>query len=465
MRSRATTLGRWSSRSSSSSKALGPRRRSSSPRRSWRVPRSRTNSPNVTRMDGPDEKPRIGRGLPDVSRRCCALARRAGSRRPGRSETWHGREGAVGAHVWGSRSSSRSWREAGSWPSRRGVASSGDDDQAIAGALAGRHVTGDGDGLCGGEPCDAVARGFVHFFDRSLEGHGRKRALVRRLPHGDGPLPALARERRAALPAPPVAAPVRSRRRRPAVPADRRRRLPDQRRETRATSATCARTASSGSSFHLPANVKLIDPATNAPVRGDVGGRVASGPDRQRREAHRVRTGRTHGRAIRTATGGYQLDARLATLQDQALGALTNHAQVQDAPSQQFLDDLHSFQRVLFTNDRVRALADAIDAGIDPLPDPDPPLNALEQQGKVVFARACAQCHGGPGQSSPPGPRRSLPRHLRLSVRVRSIPSRRRALPSSPARRASPATHGRTRSRWRTAPRSAGRAPIPVARC
>ena len=36
-----------------------------------------------------------------------------------------------------------------------------------------------------------------------------------------------------------------------------------------------------------------------------------------------------------------------------------------------------------------------------PLPDPDRPLNPLEQEGKVVFQRACGQCHGGPGQSTP----------------------------------------------------------------
>ena len=38
------------------------------------------------------------------------------------------------------------------------------------------------------------------------------------------------------------------------------------------------------------------------------------------------------------------------------------------------------------------------------LPDPDPELNELEQQGKVVFTRACAQCHGGalhPSTSTP----------------------------------------------------------------
>ena len=38
------------------------------------------------------------------------------------------------------------------------------------------------------------------------------------------------------------------------------------------------------------------------------------------------------------------------------------------------------------------------------MPDADPPLNALEQQGKAVFTRACAQCHGGPGQSTSQAP-------------------------------------------------------------
>jgi cytochrome c peroxidase len=52
----------------------------------------------------------------------------------------------------------------------------------------------------------------------------------------------------------------------------------------------------------------------------------------------------------------------------------------------------------------VRALSDAIRTGAAVLPDADPPLNALQQQGKVVFTRACAQCHGGPGQSTPQAP-------------------------------------------------------------
>ena len=149
----------------------------------------------------------------------------------------------------------------------------------------------------------------------------------------------------------------------------------------------------------LPPNIKLIDPATNLPSSetfAEVWRAVPSindvkltGPD-----------GVNPWPRGPNATGGYQLDGRKGSLQDQALGALTDHAQVQSPPSQEMLDDLASFQRVLFTNDRVRALADAVEAGTTPLPDPDPPLNNLEQQGKVVFQRACAQCHGGPGQST-----------------------------------------------------------------
>jgi cytochrome c peroxidase len=151
--------------------------------------------------------------------------------------------------------------------------------------------------------------------------------------------------------------------------------------------------------FPLPSNMRLIDPATDAPSTEtfvDVWRSVPSvndvaltGPD----DLNAWPRGPN-------ALGGYQLDARVATLEEQALGALTHHAEIQNAPSQQLLDDLASFQRVLFTNPRVRALARAVSEGTAPLPDPDPPLDALEQQGKIVFERACTQCHGGPGQSN-----------------------------------------------------------------
>jgi cytochrome c peroxidase len=100
------------------------------------------------------------------------------------------------------------------------------------------------------------------------------------------------------------------------------------------------------------------------------------------------------------AFGGYQLDGRAATLQEQALGALVNHAKIQVAPPQQMLDDLAAFERVQFTNPRVRALSDAVADGGASLPDPDLPLTELQEQGKQVFIRACAHCHGGASESN-----------------------------------------------------------------
>ena len=149
----------------------------------------------------------------------------------------------------------------------------------------------------------------------------------------------------------------------------------------------------------LPPNVKLIDPGTNQPSAEtfvDVWRAVPSvnnvaltGPDGQVFVARGPNPG-----------GGYQLDARIGTLQDQALAAFTNHAQVQRTPTQQTLDDLAAFQLTLFSSPGVAALAKAVAVGISPLPDPDPPLTPLEQQGKAVYTRACAQCHGGPGLST-----------------------------------------------------------------
>src|SRR6185295_18938213 len=129
--------------------------------------------------------------------------------------------------------------------------------------------------------------------------------------------------------------------------------------------------------FPLPPNIKLVDPATNqpstetfvdvwraVPTVNDV---ALTGPDGQNPAPRGPNN-----------TGGYQLDARLGTLQEQALGALINHAQVRQLPQTLLLDDLATFQSVLFTNSRVRALADAVRAGTFPLPDPDPSLNGLE---------------------------------------------------------------------------------------
>ncbi len=96
-------------------------------------------------------------------------------------------------------------------------------------------------------------------------------------------------------------------------------------------------------------------------------------------------------------SGGYQLDGRIDTLQNQALAALRAHASVTVDPPASFLDDLAAFQRTQFSSPSVGVLADALAAGIVPLPDPDPELDALELAGKEVFNRSCGQCHGNQG--------------------------------------------------------------------
>ena len=155
--------------------------------------------------------------------------------------------------------------------------------------------------------------------------------------------------------------------------------------------------------FPLPPNIRLIDPATNAvsdETTVDVWRAVPSvlnvkltGPD-----------GLNPWPRGPNVSGGFQLDGRIGTLQEQAAAALKNHAQIVATPSPDLLNDLSAFQNFLFSSQRVRALSDAIRTGATVLPDADPPLNALQQQGKVIFARACSQCHGGPGQSTPQAP-------------------------------------------------------------
>jgi len=251
---------------------------------------------------------------------------------------------------------------------------------------------------CAGEACDAVARGRRAFSDRQLEGldaNGRACADCH-IPTDNFQLSPASVERRYRL-------------------------LQLQRQETPGADDPLFRPIDADDfringdhasdfsnlrenalvrvTFPLPPNMRLVDPATGAPSEETfvdiwrsvptVNDVALTGPD-----------GGNPWMRDPNPFGGYQFDARFGTLQEQAHGALLSHAQARNAPSQQLLDDLAAFQRVLFTNHRVQALADAIREGTGVLPDADPRLDALEQQGKAVFERACAQCHGGPGQSS-----------------------------------------------------------------
>jgi cytochrome c peroxidase len=251
---------------------------------------------------------------------------------------------------------------------------------------------------CGGQPCDAVVRGLVAFLDRRLAGlggNGRSCADCH-MPTDQFQLSPATAEARFQL--------LQLRRtRNPHADDPLFRPVDADDFRTHGESANDYSNLRENGlvrvTFALPANVWLVDPTTNqpspepfvdvwrmVPTINDVKLTGSDGKNPWSREPN--------------VTGGYQLDARFATLQEQANGALLNHAQISGTPPQRLLDDLAAFQLTRFTNARVRALSEAVDAGTFPLPDPDPSLTALEQQGKEVFVRACAHCHGGAGQST-----------------------------------------------------------------
>jgi cytochrome c peroxidase len=260
---------------------------------------------------------------------------------------------------------------------------------------------------CDDKPCDAVARGRAAFNDRNLNqlnGNGRSCADCH-MPIDNFQLsPASARARFEALQAKrqtdknaddPLFRPIDA----------------DDFRINGDNAVDYSNLVENGLvrvTLPLPANVKLIDPQTGQPsdetsvdlwravmpvlntaitgpdgtlpiwppppVRVPIMGQDPIGPNLQ---------------------GGYQHDGRFGTLQEQARGALFAHAGVSIEPPQRMLDDLAAFQQTLFSSPGVELLANAILSGSSSLPDPDPELSELEQHGKVVFNRTCAQCHGG----------------------------------------------------------------------
>jgi cytochrome c peroxidase len=96
-------------------------------------------------------------------------------------------------------------------------------------------------------------------------------------------------------------------------------------------------------------------------------------------------------------TAPYQWDRTARTLEEQALKAVNAHMGPTVQPTQEFLETVAEFERRIFSSAKIKKLSEAIDAG-KPIPDIDPPLNALERRGKERFDFFCAKCHGGPAQ-------------------------------------------------------------------
>jgi cytochrome c peroxidase len=147
-------------------------------------------------------------------------------------------------------------------------------------------------------------------------------------------------------------------------------------------------------SIPLPATLRLIDPRTDLPSTetvADVWRAVPSIFNVAISGADGVEPTWQLGP---NPNGGYLLDARIDSLQNQAIAALRSHAGAQHLPSAKWLDEIAAFESVQFSSTGVQRLALALREGRKPFPDPDPPLNALEQRGKEIFKRACSACHG-----------------------------------------------------------------------
>ena len=283
---------------------------------------------------------------------------------------------------------------------------------------------------CDSQPCDAVARGRAAFNDRNLRelgGNGRACADCHMPSEAFQLSPAIARARFEALRSKlsdnknaddPLFRPVDA----------------DDFRVNGDNASDFSNLVENGLvrvTMPLPVNVRLVDPATGLPSNDTsvdlwravmpVLNVAISGPDGVLPiwpPAPRVPIMDQDPNGP-NRQGGYQHDARFATLQEQARGALFAHAQVIVEPPGGMLDDLAAFQQTLFSSAGVERLSEAILSGSTFL-DPDPELNELEQQGKTVFTRACAQCHGSASHPTTSTPDSAL---VRPPVRYHSIGS------------------------------------------
>ena len=147
-------------------------------------------------------------------------------------------------------------------------------------------------------------------------------------------------------------------------------------------------------SIPLPANLRLIDKRTNLPSAETVADVWRSVPSIFNVAISGADAVEPVWKLGPNANGGYQLDARMDTLQNQAVNALQTHLGARGMPATDWFDEIAAFEAAQFSSAGVKSVAVAIQAGGKIFPDPDPPLSALECDGKEIFKRACAACHG-----------------------------------------------------------------------
>lgn len=102
-------------------------------------------------------------------------------------------------------------------------------------------------------------------------------------------------------------------------------------------------------------------------------------------------------------TAPYQLDGRVATLEEQAQAALTSHSEGGPV-SKKELELIAEFVRSQFSSDRARRVASELASGIKPdkVSDVEESLDLTqeEQRGREVYKKVCASCHGGANKAT-----------------------------------------------------------------
>jgi cytochrome c peroxidase len=97
-------------------------------------------------------------------------------------------------------------------------------------------------------------------------------------------------------------------------------------------------------------------------------------------------------------TAPYQLDGHVATLEEQAQGAITGHSEGGEV-SKTDLERIAEFERSIFSNDRARQIAKELEDGVpfDKVTKVVDSFELTEQEarGRDLYEKVCASCHGG----------------------------------------------------------------------
>jgi cytochrome c peroxidase len=138
----------------------------------------------------------------------------------------------------------------------------------------------------------------------------------------------------------------------------------------------------------LPDNMDLIDDTGN----------VITAPDRKLFVWRGVPS-----IADSAMTAPFQLDGRVATLEEQAQGAITGHSEGGPVSASE-LKRLADFERTVFSSDRARNVAEYLASGGAPASAPSVEdqlaLTPEEERGRELYQAVCGKCHGGFNQAT-----------------------------------------------------------------